>query len=62
MSSSSVLKASVKSVREKTLVGLRSRNVANPVLQRLRQNMFDQEKTGLVITSYDRMHHRHNRG
>ena len=62
MSSNSAQKTSVKSVREKTLVGLRGRNITNPILQRLRQNMFDQEKTGLVITSYDRMHHRHNRG
>lgn len=38
---------------------LKQRNITNPVLQRLRQNISD--KAGLVIRSYDRMHHRHNR-
>lgn len=38
---------------------LKQKNITSPVLQRLRQNISG--KTGLVIHSYDRMHHRHNR-
>lgn len=43
----------------KTTHLLRQRDVANPALQRLKNSI--NGKTGLVITSYDRMHHRHNR-
>lgn len=38
---------------------LRQRDINNPALQRLKNSI--NGKTGLVITSYDRMHHRHNR-
>ncbi|HDS1738294.1 hypothetical protein NPS49_05725 [Pseudomonas putida] len=33
----------------------------NPAIQRLRSRVLTESDTGQVITSYDRMHHRHNR-
>lgn len=33
----------------------------NPVLQRLRQRVLAEAEASEVITSYDRMHHRHSR-
>ncbi len=41
------------------LEAIKGKAVTNPVLQRLRQTISG--KAGLVITSYDRMHTRHNR-
>jgi hypothetical protein len=34
---------------------------ANPVLQRLQGRVLSQAEPSEVITSYDRMHHRHSR-
>lgn len=34
---------------------------ANPALQRLLARILRESNPGEVITSYDRMHHRHNR-
>ncbi|WP_390867838.1 YhhA family cyclophane-containing RiPP [Prosthecodimorpha staleyi] len=34
---------------------------ANPAIQRLRSRVLAQADASEVITSYDRMHHRHNR-
>lgn len=36
-------------------------NHANPVLQRLQSRILKSMDASEVITSYDRMHHRHNR-
>lgn len=36
-------------------------NHANPVLQRLQSRILKSTDASEVITSYDRMHHRHNR-
>jgi len=47
-------------LRYQVLEAIKGKNVSNPVLQRLRQAVTG--KTGLAITSYDRMHTRHNRG
>lgn len=47
-------------LRYQVLEAIKGKNVANPVLQRLRKVVTG--KTGLAITSYDRMHTRHNRG
>lgn len=33
----------------------------NPALQRLQERVIAGAKTSELITSYDRMHHRHNR-
>ncbi|MGN7741523.1 YhhA family cyclophane-containing RiPP [Pseudomonas sp. 22526] len=33
----------------------------NPAIQRLRSRVLTESDVGQVITSYDRMHHRHNR-
>ena len=46
-------------IRHMLMETIKDKSVANPVIQRLRQNISG--KTGLAITSYDRMHHRHNR-
>ena len=35
--------------------------MANPALQRLQSRLRSDAQTCEVITSYDRMHHRHNR-
>jgi hypothetical protein len=35
--------------------------MANPALQRLQGRLRSDAQTSEVITSYDRMHHRHNR-
>jgi len=48
-----------KDWRDRGMQALKQRNVQNLVIQRLRDS-FD-GKAGLVITSYDKMHHRHNR-
>jgi hypothetical protein len=48
-----------QSLRYKLLEVIKGKGVVNPVLQRLRQSV--DGRTGLAITSYDRMHHRHNR-
>jgi hypothetical protein len=40
---------------------LKSKDTKHPVLQRLKKSVFQDCKSGVVITSYDRMHHRHNR-
>jgi hypothetical protein len=34
---------------------------ANPALQRLQQRVLAESEASEVITSYDRMHHRHSR-
>ena len=34
---------------------------ANPILQRLQQRVLAEAEASEVITSYDRMHHRHSR-
>jgi hypothetical protein len=34
---------------------------ANPILQRLQQRVLANAEASEVITSYDRMHHRHSR-
>jgi hypothetical protein len=34
---------------------------ANPILQRLQQRVLAETEVSEVITSYDRMHHRHSR-
>jgi hypothetical protein len=34
---------------------------SNPVLQRLQRRVLEAANPSEVITSYDRMHHRHNR-
>jgi len=34
---------------------------ANPALQRLKGRMLAQSEASEIISSYDRMHHRHNR-
>lgn len=34
---------------------------ANPALQRLQQRVLAEAEASEVITSYDRMHHRHSR-
>ncbi len=49
-----------QALRYQVLEAIKGKNVSNPVLQRLRQAVTG--KTGLAITSYDRMHTRHNRG
>jgi len=36
-------------------------NVTNPALQRLQERTLRLVKSNEVITSYDRMHHRHSR-
>jgi hypothetical protein len=36
-------------------------STTNPALQRLQQRMLEGTDAGEVITSYDRMHHRHSR-
>ena len=41
---------------------LQKNNPTHPVLQRLKRSMISKGETGMAITSYDRMHHRHNRG
>lgn len=33
----------------------------NPALQRLQSRVMESTEAGVMITSYDRMHHRHNR-
>ena len=47
-------------LQHRILEAIKGKTVENPVLQRLRQVISG--KTGLAITSYDRMHNRHNRG
>jgi hypothetical protein len=49
-----------QALRYQVLEAIKGKSVSNPVLQRLRQAVTG--KTGLAITSYDRMHSRHNRG
>lgn len=48
-----------KDWRDRGQQALRQRSLENPVLQRVRDSL--EGKAGLVITSYDKMHHRHNR-
>ena len=48
-----------KDWRDRGQQALRQRSIENPVLQRARDNL--DGKAGLIITSYDKMHHRHNR-
>lgn len=40
---------------------LKSQTVENPALLRLQSNLAGEASPDQVITSYDRMHHRHNR-
>ena len=40
---------------------LRSRTSQNPIIQRAKQRLCEDASPGQVITSYDRMYHRHNR-
>ncbi len=47
----------MEDVRSSVLVA----RTENPALQRLRGRVVGDAKPSEVITSYDRMHHRHNR-
>ena len=47
--------------RDTASQALKKSNSSHPALKRLRRGMIASDETGLVITSYDRMHHRHNR-
>ena len=49
-----------QTLQHRVLEAIKNKNLANPVLQRLRQVISG--KTALAITNYDRMHHRHSRG
>lgn len=40
---------------------LQTEPMSNPVLQRLKARILAEVDASEVITSYDRMHHRHNR-
>ncbi len=40
---------------------LQTEPISNPVLQRLKARILAEVDASEVITSYDRMHHRHNR-
>lgn len=40
---------------------LRKFNLKHPALNRVRSQLLSSEGTEATITSYDRMHHRHNR-
>lgn len=51
---------SVEAVAEVRSALLRG-NPANPALQRLKGRVLAEANVSEVITSYDRMHHRHNR-
>lgn len=48
-----------KDWRDRAQQAIRQRSLENPALQRLRDKL--DGKAGLIITSYDKMHHRHNR-
>lgn len=41
--------------------GLAKGQSTNPAIQRLRSRVLTESDASQVITSYDRMHHRHNR-
>ncbi|MDO6776806.1 YhhA family cyclophane-containing RiPP [Shewanella sp. 3_MG-2023] len=41
--------------------GLTKGKSSNPAIQRLRLRVITESDASQVITSYDRMHHRHNR-
>lgn len=41
--------------------GLTKGKSSNPAIQRLRFRLIKESDASQVITSYDRMHHRHNR-
>lgn len=41
--------------------GLAKEHSRNPAIQRLRSRILTESDVSQVITSYDRMHHRHNR-
>lgn len=41
--------------------GLSKGQSTNPAIQRLRSRVLTESDVGQAITSYDRMHHRHNR-
>ncbi len=40
---------------------LARKQVSNPAIQRLKARVLSETDASQVITSYDRMHHRHNR-
>ena len=40
---------------------VRGQPVEHPALERLRERLLDDAEAASVITSYDRMHHRHSR-
>lgn len=40
---------------------LRTLNISHPVLKRIQARLIASQSTEAAITSYDRMHHRHNR-
>lgn len=42
-------------------LGLTKGQSTNPAIQRLRSRILTETDASQVITSYDRMHHRHNR-
>lgn len=60
MSSSAALKIqeSASSAIRQSLARAQS---TNPAIQRLRSRVLTESDASQVITSYDRMHHRHNR-
>lgn len=53
------VKEFTKERREQGLKSLREKMGQNPILKRLHESISSNK--GLVITSYDRMHHRHSR-
>ncbi|WP_374113793.1 YhhA family cyclophane-containing RiPP [Rhizobium sp. L51/94] len=51
----------VESVKENLKTTVMRTESANPAIQRLRSRVLSNAETSDIITSYDRMHHRHNR-
>jgi hypothetical protein len=52
---------STESVGSEIRSGLARKQVSNPAIQRLKARVLSEADASQVITSYDRMHHRHNR-
>lgn len=52
---------STESVGSEIRSSLAKKQVSNPAIQRLKARVLSEADASQVITSYDRMHHRHNR-
>ncbi|WP_416194343.1 YhhA family cyclophane-containing RiPP [Pseudomonas chlororaphis] len=52
---------STESVGSEIRSALARKQVSNPAIQRLKARVLSEADASQVITSYDRMHHRHNR-